>query len=78
MVEAQSIKTIPADALAYFLGPTATLVRQVLGAMAQFDEAMTVAKLRLARDRIRKRDGKCDGRKSHAEERGRRLGQATA
>jgi hypothetical protein len=30
---------------------------------------MTVAKLRLARDRIRKRDGKCEGRKSHAEER---------
>ena len=49
--------------------PTATLVRQVLGAMAQFDKAMTVAKLRLARDRIRKRDGKCEGRKSHAEER---------
>src|SRR5690349_13025373 len=31
-------------------GPTATLVRQVLAAMAQFDETMTVAKLRLARD----------------------------
>jgi hypothetical protein len=30
---------------------------------------MTVAKLRLARDRVRKRDGKCEGRKSHAEER---------
>ena len=30
---------------------------------------MTVATLRLARDRIRKRDGKCEGRKSHAEER---------
>ena len=30
---------------------------------------MTVAKLRLARDRTRKRDGKCEGRKSHAEER---------
>jgi hypothetical protein len=49
--------------------PTATLVRQVLGAVAQFDKAMTVANLRLARDRIRKRDGKCEGRKSHAEER---------
>ena len=46
-----------------------TLVCQVLGAVAQFDKAMTVAKLRLARDRIRKRDGKCEGRKSHAEER---------
>ena len=35
--------------------------------MAQFDKAMTVAKLRLARER--KRDGKCEGRKSHAEKR---------
>ena len=34
-----------------------------------FDKAMTVAKLRLARDRIRKRDGKCEGRRSHAEDR---------
>jgi len=32
-------------------------------------KAPSVAKLRLARDRIRKRDGKCEGRKSHAEER---------
>ena len=37
--------------------------------MAQFDKAMTVAKLRLARERKRKRDGKCEGRKSHAEKR---------
>jgi hypothetical protein len=37
--------------------------------VAQFDKAMTVAKLRLARDRVRKRDGKCEGRKSHAEKR---------
>lgn len=44
-------------------------MRQVLGAVAQFYKAMTVAKLRLARDRIRKRDGKCEGRKPHAEER---------
>jgi hypothetical protein len=49
--------------------PTAALVRQVLGAIAQLDKAMTVAKLRLARDRIRKGDGKCEGRKSHVEER---------
>jgi DNA invertase Pin-like site-specific DNA recombinase len=49
--------------------PTATLVRQVLGAVAQFDKAMTVAKLRIARDRVRQRNGKCEGRKSHLEER---------
>jgi hypothetical protein len=31
--------------------PTAKLIRQVLGAVAEFDKAMTVAKLRAARDR---------------------------
>ena len=34
--------------------PTAKLVRQVLGAIAEFDKAMTVAKLRGARERKRK------------------------
>jgi hypothetical protein len=43
------------------------LVRQVLGAIAEFDEAMTVAKLRGARDRKRRATGKCEGRKSLAE-----------
>jgi DNA invertase Pin-like site-specific DNA recombinase len=35
-------------------GPTAKLVRQVLGAVAEFDKPMTVAKLRGARERKRK------------------------
>jgi len=71
MLKAQGIEIIAADSPGAFVEdtPTATLVRQVLGAVAQFDKAMTVAKLRLARDRARKRDGKCEGRKSHAEER---------
>ena len=47
--------------------PTAKLVRQVLGAIAEFDKAMTVAKLRGARERKRKALGKCEGRKSLAE-----------
>jgi hypothetical protein len=42
-------------------------VRQVLGAISEFDKAMTVAKLRGARERKRKVEGKCEGRKSHAE-----------
>jgi hypothetical protein len=41
--------------------------RQVLGAISEFDKAMTVAKLRGARDRKRREAGKCEGRKSHAE-----------
>ena len=44
--------------------PTAKSVRQVLGAIAEFDKAMTVAKLRGARERVRKAAGKCEGRKS--------------
>jgi hypothetical protein len=47
--------------------PTAKLVRQVLGAISEFDKAMTVAKLRGARERKRRGTGKCEGRKSHAE-----------
>jgi DNA invertase Pin-like site-specific DNA recombinase len=47
--------------------PTAKLVRQVLGAIAEFDKAMTVAKPRGARERKRKTNGKCEGRKSLAE-----------
>jgi hypothetical protein len=46
---------------------TAKLVRQVLGAISEFDKAMTVAKLRGARERKRREAGKCEGRKSHSE-----------
>jgi DNA invertase Pin-like site-specific DNA recombinase len=37
--------------------PTAMFVRQVLGAVAQLDKAMTVAKLRGARERKRRENG---------------------
>src|SRR5262249_9801661 len=47
--------------------PTAVLVRQVLGAIAQFDKATLVAKLRGARNRKREEQGKCEGRKTYAE-----------
>jgi hypothetical protein len=39
----------------------------VLGAIAQFEKASLVAKLKAARDRKRARDGKCEGRRSHRE-----------
>jgi hypothetical protein len=35
--------------------------------VSEFDKAMTVAKLRGARERKRRETGKCEGRKSHAE-----------
>src|SRR5262245_32746172 len=55
----------PADAPTYFTdpSPTAELVRQILGAVSQFEKAALVAKLRHARDAKRKRDGRCEGRK---------------
>jgi DNA invertase Pin-like site-specific DNA recombinase len=43
--------------------PTRKLIRQVLGAVSEYDKAVTVLKLRAARDRVRKRDGRCEGRK---------------
>jgi hypothetical protein len=48
-------------------GPTSKLIRQILGAVSEFDKAMTVAKLKGARDRVRRTKGKCEGRKSYAE-----------
>jgi DNA invertase Pin-like site-specific DNA recombinase len=63
------IELIAADSPTAFLDdtPTAVLVRQVLGAIAQFDKAMIVSKLRGARERLRKERGKCEGRKTRVE-----------
>jgi DNA invertase Pin-like site-specific DNA recombinase len=63
------VELIPASAPDYFTEdtPTAVLVRQVLGAIAQFEKTTLVAKLRAARDRKKAATGKCGGRKSHAE-----------
>jgi len=41
--------------------PTRKLIRQVLGAVAEFDKNVTVLKLRAARERVRKRTGRCEG-----------------
>jgi hypothetical protein len=48
--------------------PTSKLIRQILGAVSEFDKAMVVAKLKGARERKRTIVGnKVKGRKSHAE-----------
>lgn len=48
--------------------PTAKLIRQVLGAVSEFDKAMTVAKLKAARDRKSAELGKrIEGRKGYAD-----------
>jgi len=53
MLKARGIELIAADAPDSFLSdtPTAVLIRQILGAVHQFDKAMLVQKLRGARDR---------------------------
>jgi DNA invertase Pin-like site-specific DNA recombinase len=43
--------------------PTRRLIRQVLGAVAEFDRRVTVLKLRAARERRRLRGERCEGRK---------------
>lgn len=47
--------------------PTRKLVRQVLGAIAEYDKTMLVLKLKAARDRKKAKAGKCEGRKSYHE-----------
>ncbi len=69
MLQARGINLIAADSPTSFLDdtPTARLIRQVLGAVSEFEKAMVVAKLRGARDRKRKTGVKVEGRKSLAE-----------
>jgi DNA invertase Pin-like site-specific DNA recombinase len=43
--------------------PTRKLIRQVLGAVAEYDKAVIVLKLRAARERVRRARGRCEGRK---------------
>jgi DNA invertase Pin-like site-specific DNA recombinase len=63
------VTLIAADSPDSFLDttPTALLIRQVLGAVSQFEKAALVAKLRAARERKKAVTGKCGGRKSLAE-----------
>lgn len=46
---------------------TRKLVRQIFGAIAEYDKAMLVLKLRAARERKRAREGKCEGRKGYSD-----------
>jgi DNA invertase Pin-like site-specific DNA recombinase len=69
-LKALGITLIAADSPHSFLDdtPTSKLIRQILGAVSEFDKAMIVAKLKGARERKRMITGKkVEGRKSHAE-----------
>jgi DNA invertase Pin-like site-specific DNA recombinase len=59
-LKAQGIEIIAVDSPGAFLDdtPTATLVRQILGAVAQFEKASLVAKLGAARKRLGRPGGK--------------------
>jgi DNA invertase Pin-like site-specific DNA recombinase len=72
MLRDLGVTLIAADSPSSFLddGPTSKLIRQILGAVSEFDKAMIVAKLKGARDRVRRTQGKCEGRKAYAEREG--------
>jgi DNA invertase Pin-like site-specific DNA recombinase len=72
MLRDLGVTLIAADSPSSFLddGPTSKLIRQILGAVSEFDKAMIVAKLKGARDRARRARGKCEGRKAYAEREG--------
>ena len=72
------IEVIPGDAPGYFTldpTPSQTMIRQVVGAVAQFEKDSLVLKLRGARERIRATGQKCEGRKSLSERYGKDLSQ---
>jgi DNA invertase Pin-like site-specific DNA recombinase len=45
--------------------PTRTLMRQVLGAFSEYERSMIMLKLRGARQRMKKKSGRCDGWKPY-------------
>ncbi|MEJ1933324.1 recombinase family protein [Nostoc sp. NIES-2111] len=69
MLKGQGIDLIACDSPQAFVddSPTTTLIRQVLGAVSQFEKAMLVQKLAGARARKKAATGKCGGRKNYAE-----------
>jgi DNA invertase Pin-like site-specific DNA recombinase len=66
LLRARGIELVPVDAPTYFTdpSPTAEMVRQILGAVSQFEKAALVAKLKGARERKRAETGRCEGRKA--------------
>ena len=80
MLREEGVQLIAADSPNAFLEntPTAKMIRQVLGAVSEFEKGTLVAKLRGARERKRRETGKCEGRKKHVEVKGRKGAVAMA
>lgn len=65
MLKKLGIDLVPVDSPTYFVDdtPTARMIRQILGAVAEFERGIANAKLKGARDRKREKTGRCEGRK---------------
>jgi DNA invertase Pin-like site-specific DNA recombinase len=65
LLKDRGIELMPVDAPDHFTDetPTAVMVRQILGAVSEFEKASLVQKLRQARERKRMTTGRCEGRK---------------
>ena len=62
-----TVLTCNGDDLTASNDPFKKAMRQIAGAFAELEKARLVGKLRHARERIRKKRGKCEGRKPHVE-----------
>ena len=65
LLKGLGVELVPANCPSYFADdtPTAVMVRQILGAVSQFEKAQLVRKLRAARERKRAETGRCEGRR---------------
>src|ERR1017187_247480 len=61
------LSTEPAEYDLMASDPGRVLVRQVFGAIAQYDKAMLVVKLRVARARMKASTGRCEGQKPYTD-----------
>ena len=61
-----NLQLICVDSPDYFTGdsPSLNMIRQILGAVSEFEKSNLVSKLRGARERVKAKNGKCEGRKS--------------
>jgi DNA invertase Pin-like site-specific DNA recombinase len=65
-LKARGISLVPVDCPTHFVDetPTSVMVRNILGAVSQFERASLVHKLQVARQRVRAVKGRCEGRKA--------------
>lgn len=66
--EVQIFSTDPTEADLCSQDPTRKLIRQIMGAFAEYDRAQIVAKLKGARERARLKNGKCEGQKAYGQD----------